>query len=81
MASLSTKFHKNLQIGSRTERGADRCTDKMVISLAYIFPLGSKVGCPLNFELTTFYCVSFSKAFVLKNARFLPRNSHTTYFF
>jgi hypothetical protein len=39
---LSTEFHKNLPVGSEVNRGT--YTDRLMISLAYIFPLGSKLG-------------------------------------
>jgi hypothetical protein len=41
--NLPTEFHKNLPIGSQVD-GRDKHTDRMVISLAYIFPLGREVG-------------------------------------
>jgi hypothetical protein len=44
---LPTEFHKNLPIGSEVDRGG-RHTDRMVITLAYIFPLGRKVGLKID---------------------------------
>jgi hypothetical protein len=41
---LHTEFHKNLPFGSKVDRGTDIRKNRMVISLAYIFPLGRKVG-------------------------------------
>jgi hypothetical protein len=40
---LPIEFHKNLSMGAEIDGGGGH-TDRMVISLAYIFPLGRKVG-------------------------------------
>jgi hypothetical protein len=40
----SLPISKNLPVGSKVDGGPDRKTDTVVISLAYIFPLGTKVG-------------------------------------
>jgi hypothetical protein len=37
---LPTECHKNVPAGSEVDGG----TDRMVMSLAYFFPLGKKVG-------------------------------------
>jgi hypothetical protein len=41
---LLTKFHKNLPVGSKDDGGGGggRHTDRIVISLAYVFPLEGK---------------------------------------
>jgi hypothetical protein len=41
---LRTVFHKIYKFVQKLIRGTDRHTDRMAISLTYIFPLGSKVG-------------------------------------
>jgi hypothetical protein len=41
--NLCTEFHGNLSTGSIVDSG-DRNTDRMIHSLAYIFPVGRKVG-------------------------------------
>jgi hypothetical protein len=43
LAYLLTELHKNLPVVSTVDRTV-RHTDRMVISLAYIFPLRRKVG-------------------------------------
>jgi hypothetical protein len=49
---LPTEFHKHLLTGSKVDKrwgkGKGRDTDRTVIPLAYIFPLGRKLGYKLT---------------------------------
>jgi hypothetical protein len=50
LQDLHTEFHKNLSVGPKVDRGTDTHTNRIMISLVYIFPLGRKVGLKSSVE-------------------------------